>query len=436
MGWGYGLRITGNDLEHWNTHKIDGSNTVNGWMVNYYRNVSEIKDIPDGNLILANCSFLIIEGMSCQNRSFGIMMGFSHNVTITNGVFINNTIGIYAYRSEDCMISNNRLTFHHRSITLSNCHRIELLDNNLSHPLQHEYPYYGWAIGVSIFSSNNITLKDNAIVNFTGYGIEVLYSDNNNFRNNTLRDNNDAIELRDSDRNILKYNEVTENGEGIDIRGHGNILHFNNIHNNTYYGLKGPNEDGYFIDARYNWWGNATGPYHYDRNPFGGGDEVKNIVDISHWLNEPAYLGQGEEEDDGKSSFLLIVLLLILGFLFLLLADLILAPSGRRIVVDGKDGIRSSGGSGIGSGGVGCGKGTVTKKRRRKAPEMWKDGWKDGTVSGVRKTISRSKRTRRGTTKRYRCDACDLTIKKRGSDRAIRVPCPKCGGPMLNETFR
>jgi hypothetical protein len=41
------------------------------------------------------------------------------------------------------------------------------------------------------------------------------------------------------------------------------------------------------INARYNWWGDPTGPYHPELNPSGEGDKISNYVDFEPWLLEP-----------------------------------------------------------------------------------------------------------------------------------------------------
>jgi hypothetical protein len=62
--------------------------------------------------------------------------------------------------------------------------------------------------------------------------------------------------------------------------------HFNNIAGNDWYGLY-VEGDG-TVDATYNWWGDASGPYHESLNPDGTGDEVycygEASADFEPWL--------------------------------------------------------------------------------------------------------------------------------------------------------
>ena len=41
------------------------------------------------------------------------------------------------------------------------------------------------------------------------------------------------------------------------------------------------------VDARFNWWGDASGPYHPTLNPTGSGNAVSNYVLFDPWLTEP-----------------------------------------------------------------------------------------------------------------------------------------------------
>lgn len=52
-------------------------------------------------------------------------------------------------------------------------------------------------------------------------------------------------------------------------------------------GIAATSESPYF-DARENWWGDSTGPYHQNLNPNGQGTEVGNGVLFVPWLTQPA----------------------------------------------------------------------------------------------------------------------------------------------------
>jgi parallel beta-helix repeat protein len=58
----------------------------------------------------------------------------------------------------------------------------------------------------------------------------------------------------------------------------------NTISGNLVYGVR--NDAAYSTDARYNWWGDATGPYHPVTNTGGLGDEVSDNVDYYPWYTD------------------------------------------------------------------------------------------------------------------------------------------------------
>jgi hypothetical protein len=62
------------------------------------------------------------------------------------------------------------------------------------------------------------------------------------------------------------------------------------IHNNSSYGLYNSTAATSSLNAIYNYWGDASGPYHAIYNASGTGDTVSNHVDFDPWLEEMHYL--------------------------------------------------------------------------------------------------------------------------------------------------
>jgi parallel beta-helix repeat protein len=100
--------------------------------------------------------------------------------------------------------------------------------------------------------------------------------------------------------NTFEYNYIHDNEEGISTwpapydYTYDNVFHHNRIEDNTNYGLLN-GHIGEVIDARYNWWGHATGPLEVDEvgseeNPHGAsalGDSVSDDVDFIPWYATP-----------------------------------------------------------------------------------------------------------------------------------------------------
>jgi hypothetical protein len=68
------------------------------------------------------------------------------------------------------------------------------------------------------------------------------------------------------------------------------VLHYNRIEDNAGYGLNNLTGNHVTVDATFNWWGHASGPYHAS-NPAGQGDDVSNYVAFSPWLTSPQKIG-------------------------------------------------------------------------------------------------------------------------------------------------
>ncbi len=80
----------------------------------------------------------------------------------------------------------------------------------------------------------------------------------------------------------VENSTISNNGSrGIYIlRGLNASVYNSSIYGNTNHGIfNGTSASGYLVDARYNWWGDASGP-----SPYGSGDAVSNNVLVNPWL--------------------------------------------------------------------------------------------------------------------------------------------------------
>ena len=103
-----GISVGGSSLEHWNTHSVGQDNTVNGNPLYYIKNQTG-GSVPAGagQIILSNCTDVIIEHQYIQNSSCAIICGFSSNNTIKNNTLSNNDYAIYFTESNDNRIFHN-----------------------------------------------------------------------------------------------------------------------------------------------------------------------------------------------------------------------------------------------------------------------------------------------------------------------------------------
>jgi parallel beta-helix repeat protein len=111
---------------------------------------------------------------------------------------------------------------------------------------------------------------------------------------NDIENNGDGIFINSND-NVIEHNKIYANtgqfsGIHLTSTANGNQIYHNCIVNNIGINVYGVyKEGGEYVDARNNWWGDSTGPYHPTLNPSGLGNRVSNYVIFSSWLR--AYFG-------------------------------------------------------------------------------------------------------------------------------------------------
>ncbi|MCK5038396.1 MAG: right-handed parallel beta-helix repeat-containing protein [Thermoplasmata archaeon] len=223
-----GIYIFGSDLEHWNSHSIDISNTVNGKPMYYWKNQNTgTVPLGAGQVILANCTGVTIEGQNVSMASAGIMLAFSHINTITNNTAtLNYDSGIRLYQSSDNVISSNNAS---NNDYYGICLTYQSNGNVISNNNASNNDYYGiWLISDSSIISNN-TLINN------GNGI---YANSNNIISNNTASNNSQYGINlGGGNNIFSNNTILNNEVGIYLRDVNNIISNNTILNNSLHGI-------------------------------------------------------------------------------------------------------------------------------------------------------------------------------------------------------
>jgi len=198
-----GIDIGGHELSNWNTHNIDTSNMVNGKPVMYLRNQTGGTVPPGaGQVILANCSNIIIDKQNVSGGDTGIILGFSSNNTISNNtVEFNSYDGMSLYESDSNLIFNNSIN----------------------------YSLY-MAAGINIYYCDNNTIRDNFLANNSRYGVLVQYSNDNRFVNNNISGSAYGMTTHFSERTLILNNTLSNNLGHIDIHiSTGTIVSNNTI---------------------------------------------------------------------------------------------------------------------------------------------------------------------------------------------------------------
>ena len=93
--------------------------------------------------------------------------------------------------------------------------------------------------------------------------------------------------LNFSSRMRVVNSRIVENLNGFRVYGTRTLastyINGSAIAGNLIYGIE--NKGTAVVEARNNWWGDASGPFHSLANPIGLGDEVSDRVDFSLWLD-------------------------------------------------------------------------------------------------------------------------------------------------------
>jgi parallel beta-helix repeat protein len=263
-------------------HEIDESNTVNGKPVYYWNDVTGSR-VPDdaGQVILVNCTNVVVENQNVNNASIGIAVAFSSdvaiknnicsynvyalllkyssntklngNVMVDNGIFIQgNTLHDYMHEIDTSNIVNGKPVYYWKDVSggrvpdgagqviVANCTNITVEDQNVKNA----------SIGIAVVFSSDLAIRNNTC-SYNRFGILFEYATNNRIEHNTVNSNSlDGIQLRlHSNNNLLANNNANSNrGAGICCFSYSNK---NMIANNT---AKNNTNKGIFLDESNNNW--------------------------------------------------------------------------------------------------------------------------------------------------------------------------------------
>ena len=284
---GRGITISGESLEDWNTHNINISNLVNERPVFYYSNDYNSKgDITAptgaGQVIIANCTHIVVEDQNSENGFAGIMVAYSSHIRLSNNScpvpgeeeYWWDSFYFLLWYTSDSTISDNR-----GNIILIYSGNNDLENNNCSNK----------TAGIALFFSHENALANNTCRDNEQWGIYLYGSNNNTLDNNTCSGNENGISLESCNHNMLTGNIITGNVIGINHRySSNNTARNNTIVNNTDSGIDASYDTPYTMDATLNWWGSNFGPSptQPERNPYGEGDKVTDNVEFDPWLGK------------------------------------------------------------------------------------------------------------------------------------------------------
>ncbi|MEF8874087.1 MAG: NosD domain-containing protein [Candidatus Thermoplasmatota archaeon] len=195
------IYMWGDSLEHWDSHTIDLTNSVNGRPVYYWKD-EEGGRIPDGagQVILVNCTGVTVKDQNVSHGTAGILLGFSDGNTLINNDASNNDKGMRLYESHDN----------------------EVRENNAS---DNTNDWFTLSYGIWLSSSSGNQLIGNQASNNAGDGIYLRDSEDNSLVDNDAVDNNwRGIDLSRSDSNSIVDSSAFENRLGVRVQYSRNIM--------------------------------------------------------------------------------------------------------------------------------------------------------------------------------------------------------------------
>ncbi len=198
-----GLLVDGYKFEHWISHNVY-NNTVNGRPLYYWKNrTAGIIPSGAGQVILVNCTNVVVKNQNLSNASVGIELGFSSYNTVIKNYFANEIYrGLYAVMSDNNMICQNNASNNDIGMHLKTSHNNIICSNNLSYCRQ----------SINIEGSDKNNVINNKMCNCTEWNVVIWLSSyyneifNNDISNNTGNFNK-GIYLGTNPR----YNNITYN---------------------------------------------------------------------------------------------------------------------------------------------------------------------------------------------------------------------------------
>ncbi|MCB0113846.1 MAG: right-handed parallel beta-helix repeat-containing protein [Caldilineaceae bacterium] len=148
-----------------------------------------------------------------------------------------------------------------------------------------------------VISASSPSVLNNQIHSNSGSGVQMRGDDvNPTVISNRIYENSVGVHFVDAHSTVaLRYNEIFDNvSDGVHGDGNSVAMLRRNLIQNNGMGAVQQSSTHVEIDARLNYWGNASGPYHATKNPNGMGNGVSDDVLFGIWMggfpNSDVYL--------------------------------------------------------------------------------------------------------------------------------------------------
>ncbi|MCP3976649.1 MAG: hypothetical protein GY720_19355, partial [bacterium] len=226
-----------------------------------------------------------------------ILMGYEAYGVISNNQLDANDMSFWLYENFTIAntISGNTINDTRNGIYMNNCTSGDLFSGNSITSVRYS------GNGIMIYNTDDITAFGNIVDGDQGgetWGLGItgapgVSSDNNTFTDNTVRNGLDygAVVWSTATNSVFTGNifENLDHGARVGMGGTtyestGTVFHYNKFLSIANDGVWNDTFTPQIVDARLNWWGYNTGPYHAVDNPLGQGPPVSNYVLFDPWL--------------------------------------------------------------------------------------------------------------------------------------------------------
>jgi len=350
-GNNYDFSIFSNDKPGY-IHDIDQSNTAGGKAIHYL--VGNSSEEIDGSTIdpsyfyVIDAKDLTIHNVTTKGIWKGMFVAYSESLVIRDCEFSENHDGLYLWYATKLEIvscafkDNERNGVFARGLensTFEDCESKDNVDNGIRFALESFWntvssgTFSGCDIGVDIGEAAYITVEDSTFTTQTTSAIDIDDSHTNTVKDceiggttgsifvaginiqdsdsNTIETTNISdvagygIWLIRADSNTITGNAITDNEVGIyfgfflDDGMENNLINNNDISGNTDYGINAESNGEKTVNAKNNWWGDASGPG--GKGP-GSGDKVTDYVNYDSFLGKSIFDTTGGNGGGGNGG--------------------------------------------------------------------------------------------------------------------------------------
>ena len=256
-----------------------------------------------GGIIIDRSMNDVVSGNNCTENGYGIYIDDgkdSGHKIFNNSLMKNNWTGILMSSSSNVEIRNNKCEQNDYGIEFRHlCSGNSINNNSLSNN----------SIGYFMEGDSNTNSISNNYFGYNQNGMVIEHSNFNEFFSNYIQNNYDVgMKFHSSNNNSLIVNTIINNSVGILIEGRSkNNFGFANIFRDNFEGANASDNDGYEFDARLNYWGSDSGPFHPINNQNGMGDNISDHIKFNPWmeLDGDSVFQSNDDRNDTKNDLLI-----------------------------------------------------------------------------------------------------------------------------------